>query len=129
MLAAVRSPLKSPLPWTERSWEGEVVPMPTFPAPSITKRSLVPRTVEEEILNLPPEAMSVPMVQLDIARGRPVTVLDAAKVSCGEPAAVELAVYSVRRVLGVVVPTPSWPSEEMKTVEVDWAVPAALPTM
>ena len=58
-------------PATESIAYGEVVPMPTFPAPSMTKRSFVPRTVEEEILNLPPEAMSVPMVQLDIAAARP----------------------------------------------------------
>ena len=31
MLAAERLPLTSPLPWTERSCEGDVVPMPTEP--------------------------------------------------------------------------------------------------
>ena len=107
IFAAERLPEKRPLPWTERSCEGEVVPMPTLPAPSMVRRSLVPRTDEEEILNLPPEAMSVPMVQLDIAAARPETVLDAVKVSIGEPAAVELAVYSVRRLDGVVVPMPT----------------------
>ena len=37
---------------TERRAYGEVVPTPTCPLPSITKRSLVPSAVEDEILNL-----------------------------------------------------------------------------
>ena len=66
--------------------------MPTLPAPSITKRSLVPMTEEEDILNLPRSAISVPILQLVMARVLPATVLEAEKTSWGEPAAVEEAV-------------------------------------
>ena len=37
MLAAVRLPLKRPLPWTERLVEGDVVPMPVNP-PLVTRK-------------------------------------------------------------------------------------------
>jgi hypothetical protein len=77
--ATDRLPLTSAFPWTERSVAGEVVPMPTFPAPSITSRSAVPTTEEEEILNLPKSATSVPMVQLVSAGVLPATVLEAEK--------------------------------------------------
>src|SRR3989344_538397 len=44
VVATVRFPAKNPLPFTERSWPGVVVPMPTLPSDCILIRS-VPVTV------------------------------------------------------------------------------------
>ena len=44
---------------------GVVVPMPTLPLLLITNLSLVPKAVEEDILNLPKSAKSEPMVQYE----------------------------------------------------------------
>lgn len=60
---------------------GEEVPMATLPLPSMTRRSLVPITDEDAILNLPLSARSSPMDQLVMAGLRPETVLDAENTS------------------------------------------------
>src|SRR5581483_7980139 len=50
---------------------GDVVPMPIWPLPSMTKRSFVPTAVELEILNLPPSPMSSPIVHLNVEPDAP----------------------------------------------------------
>ena len=42
VVATVRFPAKNPLPFTERSWPGVVVPMPTLPLPFITIFATLP---------------------------------------------------------------------------------------
>lgn len=44
MLAAVMFPEISALPWTERVWAGEVVPMPTLPEESMVMTVPKPAT-------------------------------------------------------------------------------------
>ena len=58
-------------PCTSSAEVGVLVPIPTLPLPSMTKRSLVPSAVEDEILNLYPSLASCPIVQFD----RPLFVL------------------------------------------------------
>ena len=52
------------VPVTLRVRQGEVVPIPTLPFPSIVSLSLVPSAVELAILNLPASEISMPIVQL-----------------------------------------------------------------
>src|SRR5258708_39362606 len=75
---------------------GLALPIPTLPLPSITNRSFVPTTVEDEILNLPPSAKSEPIAQLFRKLPRPATVDEPCRRSCGDVAAVEPALYIVR---------------------------------
>ena len=65
------------------------------PLPSMVRTSLVPTTVEEEILNLPPSFMSAPIVQLKRKLPKEAIVLEAERVNCGELTAVEPALYMV----------------------------------
>lgn len=118
-LAIERSPEKMPLPWTERTFEGVEVPIPTSPLPSMTKRSLVPTDVELDILNFPPSARSVPMAQLFMKLPSPATVLDPTRRSCGEFADVEPAWNMVSSPVGVVVPTPTLPAVVAKYADPD----------
>ena len=92
------------------------MPIATLPSPSITNLSLVPITDEEEILNLPTSAKSVPIAQLfrNLFSAEPDAVDEAEKTSCGEPAAVVLAVYKVTRPYGVEVPMPMLPAVIVK---------------
>ena len=48
VVATVRLPAKNPLPFTERSCPGVVVPMPTLPALEIDKRTVVGATPKAE---------------------------------------------------------------------------------
>ena len=74
-------PVPVPLPVIASLALGVDEEIPTLPTPSIINRSLVPTAEEEEILNLPTSAKSVPIAQLVRAAPAFVTVEDAEKTS------------------------------------------------
>ena len=73
--ATERFPEKSPLPWTERACEGEVVPMPTLPAlllkmfePEIVHGVLMVSAVPPTSApGVPENVTPVPAVTLEVA--------------------------------------------------------------
>ena len=84
---------------------GFEVPIPTKPLPLITKRSLVPRAEEEEILNLAPSESSIPIVHFSLA---PEMVLNSTAASAP-------FLKIDRAWLGVVVPIPRLPVVPLNT--------------
>jgi hypothetical protein len=55
---------RSEFPATEKVLQGEEVAIPTFPAPVMVKRSLVPSAVDDAMVNRPPFVTSIPRVHL-----------------------------------------------------------------
>src|SRR3989344_9089633 len=86
-----------PVEWTEKREPGVVVPIPTFPLPSIVNLAFVPTAVEEAILNLLMSAVSTPIAQPEL-----VELVLKFKDGVVLPAI-------VKRLSGVAVPMPTFP--------------------
>ena len=90
-----------PVEWTEKREPGVVVPIPTFPLPSIVNLAFVPTAVEEAILNLLMSAVSTPIAQPEL-----VELVLKFKDGVVLPAI-------VKRLSGVAVPMPTFPVERI----------------
>ena len=104
---------RSPGP-TVKSAVGDESPIPTKPLPLMVSLSFVPKTEDEEILNLAASESSIPIVHFS---AEPETVLN----SMAESAAF-LKIVSAW--FGAVVPMPTLPLRKMPA----YSVPAPAPT-
>src|SRR5271169_6539897 len=100
--AKALSPAGATLRLTDRSAIGDVEPMPTLPAPLMTKRGFVPSAVEEAISKMLPFDVSMPSVQLPFA-------------TPSEYSREGLVAEKIERLAsGVVVPMPTRPADVMR---------------